>query len=155
MFADRIEAELAYCGKTGLFPLMHLAALKSVLAERHPTLAKSAFDAVTASQRLAHVKLADSAALAMMLPWLLEHLQFTEQKLGHDYWPVGLAKNQATLATVIRYLLDDGLNKTAFTAEVLFAGADAATLRGQHANLDTRSDRGARRGRQPGPDRRR
>ena len=51
-----------------------------------------------------------------MLPWLLEHLLFTEQKLGHDYWPVGFAKNRATLETIIRYMVDDGLTSTSIRA---------------------------------------
>ena len=124
MFDDPIAAELAYFAKTGIFPPMHVVALKRPLAERHPGLARSVFDAFVAAQHLAQGKLADSAALGVMLPWLLEHLRFTEQKLGADYWPVGFAKNWATLETIIRYMRDDALIVTAFEPEDLFAGSD-------------------------------
>jgi 4,5-dihydroxyphthalate decarboxylase len=124
LFADPIAAELAYYGKTGIFPPMHVVAVKRPLAERHAGLARSLFDAFAAAQRVAQAKLADSAALSVMLPWLLEHLQFTEHKLGREYWPVGFAKNRATLEVLIRYMQDDGLTKTAFAPEDLFAGAD-------------------------------
>jgi len=103
---------------------MHVIAVKRPLAERHPGLARSLFDAFAAAQRLAQQKLVDSAALGVMLPWLLEHLRFTEQKLGRDYWPVGFAKNRATLETIIRYMAEDGLTETAFAPEDLFTGAD-------------------------------
>ena len=124
LFADPIAAEFVYFEKTGIFPPMHVVAMKRQLAERHPGLARSVFDAFVAAQRVAHAKLADSAALSVMLPWLLEHLQFTEQKLGRDFWPVGFKKNRSTLEVIIRYMLDDELIRTAFAPEDLFAGAD-------------------------------
>ena len=71
---------------------MHLVAVKRPLAERHPWLAESLFDAFAAAQRIAQDKIADSVALGTMLPWLLEHLLFTEKKLGRDFWSVGLAE---------------------------------------------------------------
>jgi 4,5-dihydroxyphthalate decarboxylase len=124
LFVNPIEAELAYYTKTGIFPPMHVLAVKRPLAERHPGLARSLFDAFATAQRIAQAKLADSAALGVMLPWLLEHLQETERRLGKDYWPVGFAKNRAMLEVIIRYMLEDGLTKTAFAPEALFAGSD-------------------------------
>lgn len=124
LFPDPIAAELGYFAKTGIFPPMHIVAVKRPLAERHPGLAHSVFNAFAAAQRVAQAKLADSGVLGVMLPWLLEHLHFTEQKLGHDYWPVGFSKNRTTLEVIIRYMLEDGLIKTAFVPEDLFAGAD-------------------------------
>jgi 4,5-dihydroxyphthalate decarboxylase len=124
LFAEPIAAELAYFTATGIFPPMHVIAVKRPLAERHPELARSLFDAFAQAQRVAQAKLSDSAALGVMLPWLLEHLLFTEQKLGHDYWPVGFGKNRATLATIIRYMADDGLTSTHLAPEDLFAGAE-------------------------------
>jgi 4,5-dihydroxyphthalate decarboxylase len=127
LFSDPLAAELAYYEKTGIFPPMHVLAMKRPLAERHPGLARSLFDAFAAAQRIAQEKLADSGVLGVMLPWVLEHLLFTEQKLGRDYWPIGFAKNRAMLEVIIRYMLEDGLSKTAFTPEDLFAGEVLAT----------------------------
>jgi 4,5-dihydroxyphthalate decarboxylase len=123
LFDEPIEAELAYFKKTGIFPPMHVLAVKRPIAERNPGLTRSLFDAFTAAQQMAQAKLFDSAALGVMLPWLLEHLQDTERRLGKDYWPVGFAKNRTTLEVIIRYMRDDGLIKTALAPEDLF-GAD-------------------------------
>jgi 4,5-dihydroxyphthalate decarboxylase len=123
LFDDPIEAELAYFKKTGIFPPMHVLAVKRPIAERNPGLTRSLFDAFTAAQQMAQAKLFDSAALGVMLPWLLEHLQDTERRLGKDYWPVGFATNRTTLEVIIRYMRDDGLIKTALAPEDLF-GAD-------------------------------
>jgi 4,5-dihydroxyphthalate decarboxylase len=127
LFDDPIDAELAYFKKTGIFPPMHVLAVKRPIADRNPALARSLFDAFTAAQRIAQAKLFDSAALGVMLPWLLEHLQDTERRLGKDYWPVGFAKNRTTLEAIIRYMRDDGLIKTAFSPEDLFSAEMLAT----------------------------
>ena len=115
LFADPIGAELAYYDRTGIFPPMHVVAVKRPLADRHPGLARSLFDAFTAAQRVAQAKLSDSAALGVMLPWLLAPA-FHRAKARPDYWPVGFAKNRATLETIIRYMVDDGLTKHCFRA---------------------------------------
>lgn len=121
LFNDPIAADLDYFRKTGIFPPMHVVALKRSLALRHPDLARNLFEAFAAAQRVAQAKLADSVTLAAMLPWLMEHLQFTEQQLGPDYWPVGFASNKKTLDTIIRYMRDDELITTSFAPEDLFA----------------------------------
>ena len=123
LFDDPVAAELDYFKKSGIFPPMHLVAVKRPLAERHPWLAKSLFDAFAAAQRLAQDRIADSVALSTMLPWLLEHLLFTEKHLGRDFWSIGLAANRTMLETIIRYMREDELIKTAFTPDDLFAGA--------------------------------
>jgi 4,5-dihydroxyphthalate decarboxylase len=124
LYPNPIEAELAYFAKTGIFPPMHVLAVKRSIAERNPGLTRSLFDAFAAAQRIAQEKLRDSAALGVMLPWLLEHLLDTEQRLGAEYWPVGFAKNRATLEVIIRYMREDGLTKAALAPEDLFSGAD-------------------------------
>jgi len=124
LFADPITAEVAYFNKTGIFPPMHVVALKRPLADRHPELARNLFEAFAAAQHVAHAKLTDSVALGTMLPWLLEHLKFTERQLCRDYWPVGFTKNRPTLEAIIRYMRDDSLTTTTFAPEDLFAGED-------------------------------
>jgi len=82
------------------------------------------FDAFAQAQKIARERLFDSAALCTMLPWQLESLMFTEQRLGRDYWPVGFAKNRVMLEIIIRYMVEDGLITNAFSPEELFSGAD-------------------------------
>ena len=64
------------------------------------------------------------AALGTMLPWQLENLTFAEQRLGSDYWPVGFAKNRDMLKVIIRYMVEDGLIKTAVSPEQMFPDSD-------------------------------
>ncbi|MEN6543896.1 hypothetical protein [Parvibaculum sp.] len=124
LFENPMEAELGYFDKTGIFPPMHILAIKRPLVEADPTLPRKLFNAFAAAQDVARAKLFDSAALSTMLPWQLEALLGTEEKLGKDYWPVGFAKNRAMLDVFIRYMLEDGLITTSFTPESIFDGAD-------------------------------
>jgi 4,5-dihydroxyphthalate decarboxylase len=124
LFEDPMPAELDYFSKTGIFPPMHIVAVKRKLAEANPGLTMAIFNAFARAQTIARERLFDSAALCTMLPWQLESLMFAEQRLGKDYWPVGLAKNRATLEVIIRYMTEDGLIARVASPEELFSGAD-------------------------------
>ncbi len=68
LFADPMAAELDFHRRTGLFPPMHLMAVKAPLAEAHPWLPRALHDAFAESQRLSRRRLHDSATLAFGLP---------------------------------------------------------------------------------------
>ena len=124
LFDDPKPVELDYYAKSGIFPPMHLLAIKRPLVEENPFIARAVYNAFAEAQKVARDKLFESAALGTMLPWQLESLLEAEEKLGKDYWPVGFAKNRAMLEVIIRYMLEEGLITTQFTPEQLFDGAD-------------------------------
>jgi 4,5-dihydroxyphthalate decarboxylase len=124
LFEDPMPAELDYFSRTGIFPPMHVIAIKRTLAEANPGLMMAVFQAFAQAQHIAGERLFDSAALSTMLPWQLESLLFTERSLGKDYWPVGFAKNRAMLKVIIRYMAEDGLIGREFSPEELFPDPD-------------------------------
>jgi 4,5-dihydroxyphthalate decarboxylase len=121
LFDDPVQVELDYFAKTSIFPPMHLIAIKRAIAESNPGLLAAIFQAFAQAQDVARERLFDSAALSTMLPWQLESVLFTEQRLGKDYWPVGLAKNRAMLEVIIGYMVEDRLISTKFAPEDLFS----------------------------------
>lgn len=120
LFEEPMEAELAYFNKTGIFPAMHVVAIKLPLARAHPWLPMAVLQAFAKAQEIAQQKLFDSAALSTMLPWQLEFLLATKEKLGEDYWPAGFKRNRAMIEVLIRYMREDGLISTGFEPEDLF-----------------------------------
>jgi len=124
LFDHPMQAEQDYFSRTGIFPPMHIIAIKRRIAEANPGLTLAIFEAFAAAQRIARDRLFDSAALCTMLPWQLESLLETENKLGRNYWPVGLKNNRATLQVMIRYMREDGLIATDFSPDDLFFDAD-------------------------------
>ena len=127
LFDDPKTADMEYFKKSGIYPPMHIVCLKRSIFERQPGIGLRLFAAFREAQIVARQRIYDSAALSVMLPWLLEHLFETERLLGQDYWSAGFAANRATLAKFIEYMRDDGLVTTAFTPEDLFADKQLLT----------------------------
>jgi 4,5-dihydroxyphthalate decarboxylase len=120
LFADPMAAELDYFRATGIFPPMHLVAVKAAIAAAHPWLPRALYDAFAESQRFARLRLHDSATLAFGLPFLAQQLEETEHLLGADFWPTGFARNRHMFATLIRYMREEGLLKRDLAPEHLF-----------------------------------
>lgn len=128
LFEDPRPAELDYFAATGIFPAMHLLAIKRPLAEAHPELPMALYRAFAESQRLARADLFDSTALDTVLPWQLEELLETERRLGRDLWASGVSANRRMLEQLVAYSLADGLISTPFSVEDLFDGPGAAAI---------------------------
>lgn len=121
LFDDPVSEEISYYQKSGLFPAMHVLAIKRPVAEANPGIVRALYDAFVRGQQIARERLFEAAALSTMLPWQMDHLLFTEKHLGTDYWPTGVAKNRNLVETVTRYMLEDGLISTPFKVEDLFS----------------------------------
>jgi 4,5-dihydroxyphthalate decarboxylase len=121
MFVDPMAEEMAYFVKTGIFPPMHVLCVKRPVFEQSPNICRYLYAAFSKAQDIARQKLLDSAALSVMLPWLVDHLASTEKVLGPNYWGAGFAANRDALAKIIEYMRDDGLITTNFAPEELFA----------------------------------
>jgi 4,5-dihydroxyphthalate decarboxylase len=65
--------------------------------------------------------LAETVALPYLLPWLADHAAETERLMGADWWPYGLAANEHTLATFLRYSHEQHLAAEPLKPSELFA----------------------------------
>jgi 4,5-dihydroxyphthalate decarboxylase len=124
LFDDPKREDMAYFGKSGIFPPMHILCVKRSVFERAPDIGRHLFAAFRQAQEVARARIYDSAALSVMLPWLIEHLFETEKLLGPDYWSAGFRANRQTLAKVIEYMREDDLIATSFAPEDLFDDKD-------------------------------
>lgn len=125
LFPDSRAAEEAYFRATGIFPIMHVVAIKRSLVEQYPWLPRSLFKAFTTAKTLAAADLTDVGALQVMLPWLHHDLDRVRQVMGQDYWPYGIESNRAALETAARYSHEQGLSDRLITVGEMFAaGSD-------------------------------
>lgn len=120
LFEQPQAEDLRYFRRTGIFPPMHILCVKRAVFERTPDITGNLYAAFKEAQQVARERIYDSAALSVMLPWLVEHLFETERLLGSDYWSAGFGANRVTLAKAIEYMLDDGLIAKAITPEDMF-----------------------------------
>lgn len=70
---------------------------------------------------MAVAKLRETAALSVMLPWLVTTFKSTSGLMGDHFWPYGIAKNRITIEKLIRYHHTQGLSSKQEKIEELFA----------------------------------
>lgn len=122
LFEDHATVERAYFRRTRIFPIMHTVVLRRDVYEEHSWLAQSLTKAFHAAQRIAYDELGTVTALKCMLPWLTSHVEEARAVMETaDYWPYGLDRNRATLATFLRYSHEQGLTPRRLEPEELFA----------------------------------
>ena len=121
LFADPVAAEKEYFAATGIFPIMHVVVVRRDIYERHPWVAQSLTKALTLAKDAAVANLYDSSALRFTLPWLIPAVEEARALLGADYWSYGLAANEQTLATFLRYHHEQGLSARRYEPAELFA----------------------------------
>ena len=120
LFPDFRAVEQAYFKKTGIFPIMHLVAVRTSLVEANPGLPRALVDAFTRAKTAVMPHLTELDALAVHLPWLVAEAEATIALMGEDFWPYGLAANRAALETQIRWAHEQGLATRRFAVEELF-----------------------------------
>ncbi len=121
LFPDYRRVEQEYYQKTGIFPIMHIIAIRRDVYERDPWVVQSLYKAFVRAHREAYDDLHQTAALKIMLPWLNAHVEETEKIMGRDFWSYGLDANVKTLSTFLRYSYEQGLSKRQLEPKELFA----------------------------------
>jgi 4,5-dihydroxyphthalate decarboxylase len=121
LFADPVAAEKAYFAETGIFPIMHVVALRRDVYEKHPWVAQTLTKALLLAKQKAIAELYDSSALRFMLPWLIPGLEEARSLLGEDYWSYGLQANEKVLSTFLGYHHEQGLSRRRYEPAELFA----------------------------------
>ena len=109
LFADPRREEERYFAETGIFPVMHVVVLRREVYEQRPWLAQSLYKAFEQARREAAARLAETAAGASLLPWAYADAERTRDVMGAHFWTYGLAGNEGTLRTFVRYSFEQGL----------------------------------------------
>jgi 4,5-dihydroxyphthalate decarboxylase len=113
--------------KTGIFPIMHLVAIRRDLYQRQRWIATSLYDAFVESKRRARERMRYAGSLSTMLPWLVEDVEEIDDVFGGDAFPYGLERNRATLQALVAYMVEQHFIARPIPIEDLFvpiAGAN-------------------------------
>jgi 4,5-dihydroxyphthalate decarboxylase len=116
-----VPVEKDYFRRTGIFPIMHTVVIRRDVYEQNRWVAQSLYKAFCQAQQETYRDLYETAALKAMLPWLTAHVEEARAEMGEDFWPYGFEKNEATLATFLRYSYEQGLSKRLLEPAQLFA----------------------------------
>ena len=120
LFPNFKEVEQDYYRRTGIFPIMHTVVIREDVHREHPWVAASLYDAFSQAKDLAVGGLYDTDALALTLPFLIDHLEESRRIFGSDYWSYGVESNRPALEGLSQYVVDQGLAPRVVSMEELF-----------------------------------
>ncbi|MCL6598158.1 MAG: ABC transporter substrate-binding protein [Alicyclobacillus macrosporangiidus] len=121
LFPNYVEEEERYFRKTGIFPIMHVVAIRDEILESHPWVAMNLYQAFEEAKQKVYEGFHQTAALKVTLPWLVAEVERTERIMGKDFWPYGVEKNRKTLEAAVQYSFEQGLINRRLGIEELFA----------------------------------
>lgn len=120
-----VEAE--YAARVGFWPYFHIVGLRTSVADEHPWVVRSLFNAFDQSQKLAaqrRLMLADSA------PWLLEELESVAGILGPGWQAHSVEPNRAATTTFCDEMHAQGIISTPIDPATVFADFERAMSAG-------------------------
>lgn len=122
LFPNFKQVEADYYKRTGIFPIMHVVALKRSVYEANPWIAKTLTKAFAQALDMAYEPLRERSALRYMLPWLEDHVEETQRLMGGEakWWKDGFVENKHVIDKFLDYHHRQGLSTRRFKAEEIF-----------------------------------
>lgn len=122
LFPDYEAVERDYHRRTGIFPMMHVIAIRKELA-REPGLIEAIYRAYSTAKDQVEDHYRSNAAkqhMSVITPWFSQLFAENRALLGEDWWPYGLERNRTAVDTFLRYHHEQGLSKTLLTSDDIF-----------------------------------
>jgi 4,5-dihydroxyphthalate decarboxylase len=120
LFPDHEERELDHYRRTGVWPIMHLIAMRRAVLERDPWVARNLYNAFEESKRRSVERLLDPAVSRYPLPWLPVYARRMSDEFGGDPFPYGVEPNRATVDLLLRYAHEQGIAHRLASADEVF-----------------------------------
>lgn len=121
LFPDPRATEEAYYKETGIFPIMHVVALRREVYERHRWVAQEMAKAFQAAKDHYYRHLWSLSETQVAHPWLGLEIEEVWRFFGGDPYPYGIPANLPTLDAARAYSREQGLSNRLLTLEELFA----------------------------------
>ncbi len=122
LFPDYEAAERDYYRRTGIFPPMHIVAVRKELMARTDVL-QSVYRAFVEAKNLAERKYLSDAPkqhMSLVTPWFSSLFEANRALLGEDWWPYGFGANRKAVDTFLRYHHEQGLSNRLLTSSEIF-----------------------------------
>jgi len=116
---DVVGAERAYARSSGIFPIMHVIALRREVAEESG-LAAALLSGFEAAKQRSLARFRDSMASRFPFPWNWSVAEDAASLFGPDPWPYGIARNRPTLEAFLDFCAEQGVGGRRVAVEELF-----------------------------------
>ena len=120
LYPNYREIEEQYYRDTGIFPIMHVIALRGDVFEQNRWIAKNLLKAFTEAKDRAMFRVQEMTATRVPFAWCYEGAQKARQLFGEDFFPYGVEPNRKTLDAFLRYGFEQGVCQRKVEVEELF-----------------------------------
>jgi len=129
LYPDYRVDEMHYHSATGIYPIMHVIALRRAAFERYPWIAMNLFKAFNEAKRRSLERLQDLTASRIPVPWAASVVTEWAKNFGEDPFPYGLEANRTTLDAFCRFAHAQGVTAKRLTPDDLFPREVRASVR--------------------------
>jgi 4,5-dihydroxyphthalate decarboxylase len=119
-FDNSREVEAAYYRETGIFPIMHVIAVRKEILDVHPWVARNLFTAFDEARRRSIERVLDLTASQVPIPWGNDYAREGQALMGEDFFSYGIEPNRKTLDAFLAYAFEQGVCEKLLTAEEIF-----------------------------------
>jgi 4,5-dihydroxyphthalate decarboxylase len=129
LYPDYRTAEMAYHAATGIYPIMHVIAMRRAVFERYPWVAMNMFQAFNQAKERSVERIQDLTASRLPVPWAATITDEFAKNFGDDPFPYGLEENRKTLDAFCRFAHDQGVAAKRLAPDDLFPKEVRASVR--------------------------
>ncbi len=120
LFPDYVDAEAAYYAKTGVFPIMHIVAIRRDVLDANPWVAGNLLKGFEAAKARSIERAMEITASRFPVPWITATTEARMKELGDDYFPYGIEPNRRTLEAFLKWTYEQGVSQRHLQVEELF-----------------------------------
>jgi len=120
LYEDYQPVEEEYFKRTGIWPIMHLYAIRRPVFEENPWVAMSMVKALTEAKDRSLARMLDLTACRAPIPWVYDAAAKARALMGDDFYPYGIEPNRITLEAFCQWGFEQGLFHRHLTPEEMF-----------------------------------
>ena len=129
LYPDYRADEMSYYARTGIYPIMHVIALRRAVFERYPWVAMNLLKAFEQAKARSLERIGDLTASRIPVPWSASIVSEYAKNFGDDPFPYGLDANRKTLEAFCRFAHAQGVTAKQLTPDDLFPQEVRASVR--------------------------
>jgi 4,5-dihydroxyphthalate decarboxylase len=120
LFPHYRSEEARYYAETGIFPIMHVIAMRRAVYERYPWTVMNLLKGFEQAKDRSVERVRDLTASRFPLPWGAPLAEEAAKTFGNNLFPYGLDANRTTLEAFCRFAHAQGITRQRLTPDDLF-----------------------------------